>query len=237
MYNGGVGSSGGTALQERACNRGRFRLILASRSPRRRELVRALDLSVTAVTPAVAEDAPRAGEGAEDYALRTALAKARSVRPEEGTVVLGADTVVSLEGRLLGKPGSPEEARQTLRLLNGRSHRVTTALALVSPQGVATDVCNTLVRFRRYSDAELEAYVATGDPMDKAGAYGIQHPVFRPAEAVDGCRLNVVGLPLCRLSELLGRLLSLSSFPHPAADKTPYACPQCRLPGAREVAP
>jgi MAF protein len=152
------------------------------------------------------------GESPADYALRQAGAKARgsakarkaAERSTEGLVV-AADTVVDLDGRVLGKPGSLPDARAMLRSLRGREHRVTTGLAVAAPgeQELVTGSETTIVKMRRYSGEEIDAYVATGAPFDKAGGYGIQDLPFAPTESVLGCYLNVVGLPLCRLSALL----------------------------------
>lgn len=142
----------------------------------------------------------------EDLAHRIALAKAEAVsllRPDDH--VLAADTIVCLGSRIFGKPADDQEARNMLTALRGRPHRVVTGIALIPPHPAEPIVAhvNTSVLMRRYTDEEMEAYIATGSPMDKAGAYGIQDTDFHPAAPVNGCYFNVVGLPLCTVSEML----------------------------------
>ena len=178
-------------------------LLLASTSPRRRELLRELGLPFQALAPTGEEPRP-SGEAPEDYVAATASAKAASVAEEAQTgVVVGADTVVVLDGEVLGKPTDADEARAMLRRLRNRPHHVITAVSVAragsrTPQTLRNI---TTVHMRDYSDAEIEAYIATGDPFDKAGGYAIQHPDFRPVARIEGCYTNVVGLPLCTLSE------------------------------------
>lgn len=120
--------------------------------------------------------------------------------PGDDEVVLAADTVVALDGHMLGKPSTPEEARLMLRLLRGRQHTVYTAVALIARGQIPwLSAAQTLVTMRPYSDAEIDAYVASGNPMDKAGAYGVQDSQFAPVAEYVGCYLNVVGLPLCEV--------------------------------------
>ena len=138
-------------------------------------------------------------------AERLALEKARAIarRRSDGIPVVGADTVVVHQGRVLNKPKDAQEARDMLCSLRGDEHVVVTGIALVSGDIERADHAVTRVTMREYSDGEMEGYIASGDCMDKAGAYGIQHPAFSPAASVDGCYLNVVGLPLCLLSRIL----------------------------------
>lgn len=183
-------------------------LILASNSPRRRQLLAlggweyGLDISHV-------DESLVAGESPAEYVRRLAAEKAQAVLPRAhpGQVIIGADTSVVIDGDILGKPASQAEARQMLRRLRGRTHQVYTGIAVLqagedNPQ---TDVVVTDVPMRAYSDAEIEAYIATGDPMDKAGAYGIQNPAFQPVASMAGCYASVMGLPLCSLSVLLER--------------------------------
>jgi MAF protein len=153
-----------------------------------------------------------AGEIPADYAIRLAATKAQAAANAQkpavrsaGALVIAADTVVELDGLALGKPGSRRDASEMLQSLRGREHSVTTGLAVAAPgdSEILTGLETTIVRMRRYSDDEIDAYVASGGPFDKAGGYGIQDLAFAPAESVRGCYLNVVGLPLCRLSALL----------------------------------
>jgi septum formation protein len=151
------------------------------------------------------DERPQPGEPARALATRLASAKAATVatvRPD--AVVLAADTVVSHDGRLYEKPNSAAEAIQMLRQLRGAPHEVTTGVCVL-PAGDAplVDAAYTTVWMRAYTDAELAAYVASGEPFDKAGGYGIQDPHFRPVDHLVGCYTNVVGLPLCLTSAFL----------------------------------
>jgi MAF protein len=154
------------------------------------------------------DETARDGESPEETALRLSREKARAAAARlngESAWVLAADTVVADGALILGKPADPAQAREFLQRLRGREHRVITGVCLLyAPEGGEwTDTAVTRVRMRAYGEDELEAYLATGDGLDKAGAYAIQHPVFRPVEFVDGCYANVVGLPVCRLYGLL----------------------------------
>jgi MAF protein len=179
--------------------------ILASRSPRRRQLLAHLDLPFRVVVSEVEEDVAPASSG---LAEALALAKAEAVaKKERESIVIAADTVVVDGDSILGKPANAAEAAETLRRLRGREHRVITGLAVVnaaSGQRAALKVV-TSVRMRDYSDAEIAAYVARGDPLDKAGAYAIQDEQFHPVASYNGCYCNVVGLPLKALVLLLRR--------------------------------
>lgn len=186
-------------------------LILASGSPRRRELLAQLGLrfSVRAVD---VDETPRPGEAPEAYVLRLALEKAAAGAAAEatapGTLVLAADTIVILDGELLGKPADAAEARQMLGRLAGREHQVATGVALRQGERVASAVEVSTVRFLPMSAAEIAWYVATGEPMDKAGAYAIQGIGGLFIEALEGNFSNVVGLPLPvvhRLFRAMGR--------------------------------
>jgi len=182
-------------------------LVLASASPRRRQILSLLGIPFEAIEVDV-DESPLRGEAPEALALRLAIAKARAgAFRYPSALVLGADTVVELDGESLGKPGSPEEAIETLERLRGRAHRVITAVALASPEAPETRtsvrVSTTEVRMRDYIDREIQEYVASRDPFDKAGSYAIQHAAFHPVERIEGCFLNVVGLPLPEVCDLL----------------------------------
>jgi MAF protein len=184
-------------------------LVLASRSPRRRQLLAHLGLPFRVVIPQVEEDvAPAAMGKPEELAEALALAKAEAVaREQKEGIVIAADTIVVDGDTILGKPADDSEAEATLRRLRAREHRVVTGLAVVdagSGQREATHVV-TAVRMRPYSDGEIAAYVASGEPLDKAGAYAIQDERFHPVASYDGCYCNVVGLPLKALVLLLRR--------------------------------
>lgn len=179
--------------------------MLASASPRRRELLARLGVAFE-VRPVDVVEEVVAGESPADAARRIALLKlddARARWPE--AVVLAADTVVDLEGVVLGKPVSGADAVRMLRGLRGREHAVHTAVALGAPGFRESTIATARVRMRAYTDDEIATYVATGDPLDKAGAYAIQHPVFRPAVALQGPYSAVVGLPLEATARLLRR--------------------------------
>ena len=197
-------------------------LILASASPRRRELLAALRLPFTVQASAVPEPL-LVGVPATDQAVQLALVKARAVAAGRRTArVLGADTIVVLDGEPLGKPLEAADAAEMLRRLCGRPHQVVTGVALLSTDGrEQTAAVSTTVVMRSYTDAEIAAYIATGDPFDKAGGYAIQHPQFAPVARIDGCYCNVVGLPLWTVR----RLLVTGLPPSTALDRC-AACPE-----------
>ena len=179
-------------------------LLLASQSPRRRELLALLGLPFEVAVANVAE-VPRTDESPAELVVRLGQAKAQAVVTHSDTVVIACDTVVALDGEILGKPRDATEATSMLHRLRGRSHTVYSGVTLLEPAtGCAlTDVAGTRVTMRAYTDAEIAAYVASGDPLDKAGAYAVQHPGFHPVAALQGCYANVVGLPLCHLTRCL----------------------------------
>jgi MAF protein len=147
------------------------------------------------------------GEAPADYVRRLAEAKARAVLPRarQEHIIVGADTTVVIDGEVLGKPVNEAEARQMLTRLRGCTHQVFTGICVLraSDGNLWTEVVVTNVPMRTYSDEEIEHYIASGDPMDKAGAYGIQNPDFQPVENMAECYASVMGLPVCSLSILL----------------------------------
>ena len=155
------------------------------------------------VRPVDLDESPLPGEAPRDYVLRLAVEKAAA---GPGELVLAADTTVVVDGGILGKPLDDEDARRMLRLLSGREHSVLTGVALRGPSGSAAEVDETLVRFAPLSEAEIDWYVATGEPRDKAGAYAIQGLGSLFVEAVGGSWSNVVGLPIPRTYRLFARL-------------------------------
>ena len=205
-------------------------LLLASMSPRRRELLSLLGIEF-AVRVADVDETRHPGETPGPFALRLAREKVDAVKRciPDGVVVIGADTIVVNGSDILGKPQDPADADRILRALRGRSHEVLTAIT-VDPVGESVtydDACTTEVQVRAFTDKEIDLYVASGDPLDKAGAYGIQNRQFRPAEPVDGCLANVMGLPLCHLTRNL-RLLNIHSpvdVPHACQMHIEYDCP------------
>lgn len=178
------------------------RLVLASRSPRRRELLDSIGL-VHDVVAVEVDERPYPDEEPELYVERVARAKALAVEAGDA-VVLAADTAVAVGGHLLGKPTHPAEARSMLRRLSGLTHEVVTAVAISAPGAEPVSaVERTLVRMLDLTDDEIDAYVATGEPMDKAGAYGLQGLGAIFVEWVDGSPSNVIGLPLHVVARLL----------------------------------
>lgn len=184
-------------------------LLLASNSPRRRQLL-ALGGWTFDVAVSNSDESLLPGEMPEAYVRRLAEVKARAVleraRPEH--IIIGSDTSVVIDGEILGKPADADEAHRMLRRLRGRAHQVYTGIAILRAADgtLLTDVCITNVPMRDYNDDEIAAYVESGDPLDKAGAYGIQHPHFQPVAHMDGCYASVMGLPLCHLTVLLRRM-------------------------------
>jgi septum formation protein len=190
---------------EKNQNGSKTKLILASGSPRRRELIALLGEPFI-VTPADADECIRPGETPAEYAVRVALDKARIAAARSGTgVVVAADTIVVLDGCILGKPDDEQDAERMLTLLSGRTHEVLTGLAVLSPVDgkTRTALSVTKVRFRALSPREINLYAHSGEPLDKAGAYGIQGKAAVFVESIEGCYFNVVGLPLSLLAELL----------------------------------
>jgi predicted house-cleaning NTP pyrophosphatase (Maf/HAM1 superfamily) len=207
-------------------------LVLASNSPRRRQLLAFTGWRFL-VRPVDIDERPQPGELPEEYVLRLAESKARAAgrQAEPGQIVLAADTTVANGDTILGKPADAREAQEMLRSLRRREHIVYTAIGVcqvgtlddrgtsidqsAQPPGteplragtprVFTDVCATRVWMRNYSDEEIEAYIASGDPFDKAGAYAIQNPDFQPVERIEGCYSCVAGLPVCQVVRALAR--------------------------------
>jgi len=193
-------------------------LVLASASPRRRELLTQAGFTFE-VHPADIPEDPYPNEDPIAYVTRLAREKAQAVyneitnncaseqrasaAPQVPQVVLGADTTVTLDNHILGKPSDPADAARMLRLLSGRDHRVITGVALVSANRTETAAEVTTVQFLELSDQEIAGYVATGEPMDKAGAYAIQGRAARWIPRIEGCYFNVVGLPIALVSTLL----------------------------------
>lgn len=180
-------------------------VILASNSPRRRELLRQLGVSFT-VDPADVDESVRPGESPEAYALRVALDKARAAAARTGKgIIIAADTIVVLDDTVLGKPADARDAERMLALLSGRMHQVITAVAVtnVASGRTLTRTAATKVWFRRLTQEEIAAYVVSREPLDKAGAYGIQEKGALLVEKIEGCYFNVVGLPLALLAEML----------------------------------
>jgi septum formation protein len=179
-------------------------IVLASSSPRRRQLLALLGLSPE-IVPSNIDETWRNGEAPAAHAERLAREKAAAVA-RRGAAVIGADTIVVIGGEILGKPRDEAEAQAMLRRLSGREHEVYTAVAVAHGGRVASGVARTVVRFRALDRATIAAYVATGEPMDKAGAYGIQGYGAVLVERIEGDYFTVMGLGLGLLVELLGRV-------------------------------
>jgi septum formation protein len=205
-------------------------LVLASNSPRRKDLL-ALGGWKFEIIVSDADESLLPDEAPRDYVRRLAIAKAKasSARADASQVVLAADTTVVNGNAILGKPADPSEAKRMLRQLRGRVHQVYTGIAVLRMKdgNLLTDVCVTDVPMRNYSDEEIEAYVATGDPLDKAGAYAIQHANFQPVASMQGCYASVMGLPLCHVTRLLQQLDIQPGADVPAHCQSflNYACP------------
>jgi septum formation protein len=180
-------------------------LILASQSPRRRELLERAGIRAQ-VRVADIDESVHPGELPQQYVRRLAARKALAVARREEECVLAADTTVVLDSEILGKPESEADAVRMLTALAGRDHEVITGICLRYGQEIIIDAAVTRVTFAPMSPAQIEAYVATGEPMDKAGAYGIQGIASRYVTRIDGCYFNVVGLPVSLVSRYLERL-------------------------------
>ncbi len=202
--------------------------MLASNSPRRRQLL-ALGAQPFSVIVAGVDESTRPNESPAEYVLRLAETKARAIVAHPDQIVLAADTTVVDGNDILGKPQDEAEAFAMLSRLRGRTHQVYTGIALLrkSDDTLLTDLSITDVPMRDYSDEEMHTYISTGDPLDKAGAYAIQHPHFRPVARMDGCYAGVMGLPMCHVLRVLRRLddLHLADVPQKCQSLLEYACP------------
>ena len=197
-------------------------IILASGSPRRRELLARAGYTFSK-TSADIDESVLPDEKPRDYIRRICLAKAEAVRENvpADSVIITADTSVIDGEKILGKPVDAADAVQMLKQLRGRTHQVMTAFVVLdtATKRIEQDIISTDVVMRDYTDAEIDAYVASGDPMDKAGAYAIQNKAFAPVAEINGCYANVVGLPLCRV------IAALEAGGHAAPEK-----PVCDFP-------
>jgi MAF protein len=212
-------------------------VVLASASPRRRQILARLGLPYTVATSPIDEEAiqQRYTGPVEELARWLAEQKARGALtlPEAtNALIITADTTVILDGTELGKPCDKAHARELLLSLRDRWHHVITGVSVARMHDGQPEICSasctTPVLMRPYSEEEIAAYIATGDPLDKAGAYGIQHPDFQPTARINGCYLNVVGLPLC----VLVRLLAVFDVQPGTAGRQDGGCPwseRCRV--------
>jgi nucleoside triphosphate pyrophosphatase len=202
-------------------------MLLASASPRRRELLRLLNAPFDVLSTDI-DETPYPGEAAATLVERLSRAKAAEALSQRPTaLVIACDTAVDLDGELYGKPRDLAEARRMLRGLKGRDHLVFGGVTLCDGRAMETFVVRTRVQMRDYRDEEIKAYIATGDPLDKAAAYAVQHPAFRPVAAVEGCYANVMGLALCRLHHAL---LPFYSLPDPCLECHRHPEANCTVP-------
>ncbi|MDD3165087.1 MAG: Maf family protein [Oscillospiraceae bacterium] len=178
-------------------------IILASASPRRRELLTQMGVSFT-VQAADVDETMDKSLPPEQAVARISARKASAIACAPDDVVIAADTIVCIDGQMLGKPQTPEQAMDMLGRLQGRAHTVMTGLTVRCGAQVLTETACTRVTFRPCTEQELLRYIATGEPMDKAGAYGIQGRAAAFIAGIEGDYYNVVGLPLCRLGQMLG---------------------------------
>jgi septum formation protein len=193
-----------------------MRFILASSSPRRREIIGSMIEHFEIIKPDI-DETQGAAEAPLDYVKRLSQEKAQAVaaKIEGESAILAADTIVILaadtigiaqDGEILGKPANAAEARSMLQRLRNRPHLVCTAFTLISGKTQHSEIVSTTVYMRDYSDAEIDAYIATDDPFDKAGSYAIQHEGFHPVERIEGSYSNVVGLPAEEVKAALVKL-------------------------------
>jgi len=205
-------------------------ILLASNSPRRRQLLSWTGLRFR-VCPANINEEQKHAENADDYVMRLAESKARAAKefakPHE--IILAADTIVVDGGEILGKPADEADAKRMLKQLRGRVHHVSTAIAVFNPldADLKVDKCSSPVKMRAYQEDEVNQYIASRDPFDKAGGYAIQHPVFDPVEAFHDCFASVMGLPLChfvRILKIIGFEIP-ADVPNNCQTQLQYECP------------
>ncbi len=189
------------------------RFLLASQSPRRRQLLTLCGYPFDALAADVDEDSVFNPDPVQDC-IQTARLKGEAILRdgplslEEDRIIIAADTIVTLDGHILGKPQDALDAKRMLTSLRGRSHEVHTGVTIIDARSSRSILSSqsAIVKMRPYTDQEMSTYVATGDPLDKAGAYAIQHPDFRPVEHLKGCYLGVMGLSICHLLQLFEQI-------------------------------
>ena len=205
-------------------------LLLASNSPRRKQLLALGNWNFNIVVSDV-DESQLADETPTDYVLRLAQAKALAVveKAHPENIIIGSDTAVVDGNEILGKPKDEMDAVRMLKQLRGHTHQVFTGVAVyrVDGESMLTELCITDVPMRNYSDDEIQAYVKTGDPLDKAGAYAIQHPDFQPVESMSGCYASVMGLPMCHVLRTLKKLdvYAMADVPLGCQTLLNYQCP------------
>lgn len=205
-------------------------LVLASNSPRRRQLLALGNWKFDVIVSDV-DETQLTGESPKEYVLRLAQAKALAVagRSNFEAIIIGSDTSVIVDDEILGKPKDETDAERMLKQLRGKTHQVYTGVAVhrVGDSKTLTELCITDVPMRNYSDEEIAAYIRTGDPLDKAGAYAIQHPDFQPVESMRGCYASVMGLPMCHVVRMLQQfgISPSAEVPMACQNLLNYACP------------
>jgi septum formation protein len=198
-------------------------IVLASRSPRRRELLRLLEIPFESITTD-SDETPIEGEPPAEMVERLSRLKAHSAQREHpDALIIAADTDVEFDGKILGKPADAAEALAMLNALRSRTHNVYTGITIADGAAHETELVHSNVLMRNYTDAERDAYIASGDPFDKAAGYNVQHRGFQPVARIRGCYANVMGLPLCRLYHTLARHIpmpapQLACINHPEHD-------------------
>jgi septum formation protein len=205
-------------------------IVLASSSPRRKQLLSLGNWKFEVIVSDI-DESQHAGETPEKYVLRLAkektLAVAQKASPE--SIVIGSDTSVIDGHEILGKPKDPQDAVRMLKQLRGRTHQVYTGVAIyrLSDQNMSTELSITNVPMREYDDDEITTYVDTGDPLDKAGAYAIQHPDFQPVHSMSGCYAGVMGLPMCHVVRALEKfgVQTQADVPMACQSLLNYQCP------------
>lgn len=209
-------------------------ILLASNSPRRRELLNLTNWEFD-IQAAEVDETPLADEMPGDYVVRLAKTKAQAsaANAPENVIILAADTTVADKNNILGKPTDENDAKEMLESLRAHSHQVMTGLAVYdkSIDLMTVELATTEVPMRDYSEAEVEEYILSGDPFDKAGSYAIQHPVFNPVENLAGCFANVMGLPLCHLARTFKNLgiKDNPEIPNACQEHLNYDCPVYEL--------
>lgn len=201
---------------------------LASNSPRRREMMDWLDWDIQAAAANI-DESRRVDESPRDYVMRVSKEKVETLisSAQSGSVVIAADTIVVLDGNILGKPRDASDAFDMLQKLRGRTHHVLTAIAVRTGGRVIQDICCSPVTMREYQSDEIDAYITSGDPMDKAGAYAIQNPIFHPVSDFSGCFASVMGMPLCHLERTLQKcgVVRPDQFGSVCQNHLKYECP------------
>lgn len=185
------------------------KILLASASPRRRELLKLLEIEFESISTNT-DEARLENESAPAMVERLSHLKANAAYQEfPDALIIAADTDVEFDGAILGKPRDANDAREMLNALRNRAHNVFTGLTIADENARETELVHSRVFMRDYSDSEITSYIASGDPLDKAAGYAVQHEGFRPVARVEGCFANVMGLPLCRLYHALTRHIEM----------------------------